>query len=65
MKIKVNNKEVETESTNLHQLAEELRLPEKGVAIAVDKEMISRTEWQGFTLKNNQDIIIIKAVCGG
>lgn len=65
MKLKVNNKEVETQASNLFQLANELNLPSKGIAVAVNKEMIPRTEWQGFALKENSDIIIIKAVCGG
>lgn len=65
MIIKVNDKEVDTQATNLFQLAEELHLPPKGTAIAVDQEMIPRTDWQHTLLKENQDIIIIKAVCGG
>lgn len=65
MKIKVNDKEVETQATNLAQLSTELQLAPKGVAIAVNQDMIPRTEWESFSLKENQDIIIIKAVCGG
>lgn len=65
MKVTVNNKEVETQANNLFQLAEELHLPLKGIAVAVNREMIPRAEWPEFALETGQDIIIIKAVCGG
>lgn len=65
MIVNVNDKEVDTQATNLLELSEQLQLPGKGTAIAVGQEMVPRTEWGGFALKNGMDIIIIKAVCGG
>lgn len=65
MKVKVNNKEVETQAHNLFQLSGQLQLPAKGVAMAVNQNMVPRTEWPDFELKEGMDIIIIKAVCGG
>ncbi len=66
MKIQVNNKEVEIflDST-LVQLTEQLQLPTQGVAIAVNNKMIPRTEWELFTLHENDRLVIIKAACGG
>ena len=65
MKLTINNKEVETQSQNLSQLSQELNLPETGIALAVNQRMVSRNEWDKFVLTDGQQIIIIKAVCGG
>ena len=65
MKIKVNNKEVETGASNLLILSQELELPQTGIAVAVNNRMIPRTEWEQFVLNENDELVIIKAVCGG
>ena len=65
MKIKVNNKEVETGASNLLILSLELELPQTGIAVAVNNRMIPRTEWEQFVLYENDELVIIKAVCGG
>lgn len=65
MKVSVNNKEVETYSATLLQLAEELSLPPVGVAIAVDNKMIPRASWGDYALSPEISIVIIKAACGG
>ena len=65
MKIKINNKEVETAATTVGELAAEQKLPEKGVAIAISKNMVPRTEWNNRQLNEGDDIVILKAFCGG
>lgn len=65
MKVIINQKETETQVTNLQALAEELNLPDKGVAVAVGNVMVPRTSWATTELKENADIIIVKAFCGG
>ena len=66
MIIKVNNKETElTQGNTIADLANQLGLPEKGVAIALNNRMIPRTEWAGQTLQDNDSLVIIKAACGG
>lgn len=65
MKIVINNKTTETQSSNLLQISEELSLPDKGVAIAVNNRMVPRTEWATTALAENDNIVIIKAACGG
>ena len=65
MKISVNKEPVETQSTQLMQLAQELSLPNKGVAVAVNNRMIPRAEWDKFQLTEGMEIIVIKAACGG
>lgn len=65
MKIKVNNKEIVTGVSNLLKLSQELELPSTGIAIAVNNRMVPRTEWKHFMLNEHDDLVIIKAVCGG
>ena len=62
MKVQVNNKEVEiTPDSTLTQLTAQLELPVQGIAIAVNNKMIPRTEWEGFILHENDNLVIIKA----
>lgn len=65
MKVTVNNKEMETGACNLLKFSQELELPQTGIAIAVNNRMIPRTEWEHFALTENDELVIIKAVCGG
>ena len=65
MKVQVNNKEVETTATNIALLAEQLQLPTVGIAIAVNNQMVPRTEWDTHSLKENDALVVIKAACGG
>jgi sulfur carrier protein len=65
MNIYINNKETETKSATLAELATELGLPEKGVAMAVQQNMIQRTAWAETKLSEGANILIIKAACGG
>ena len=65
MKLRVNNKEVETWATNLSLFSQEQNLPITGIAIAVNNRMIPRTEWDSYALNEGDNILIIKAVCGG
>lgn len=66
MKVQVNNKEVKlTDASTITQLTEQLELPFRGIAIAVNNKMIPRTEWDGFVLHENDNLVIIKAACGG
>lgn len=66
MIIKVNNKEMElSEPLSLQQLAETLQMPEKGVAVAINNQMIPRTKWSEAILQENDQVVVIKAACGG
>ncbi len=65
MKLKINEKEVECRSKTLAQLACEINLPERGVAVAVDRRIIPHAEWDGCVLQEGMEIFIITAVCGG
>lgn len=65
MQLKVNNTDRECRSGNITDLIAELSLPSKGIAVAVNKKMVPRAEWAGHVLKDGDEIIVIKAVCGG
>ncbi|MBR5194151.1 MAG: sulfur carrier protein ThiS [Bacteroidaceae bacterium] len=65
MKLRVNDKEVETRATNLSLFSQEQNLPITGIAIAVNNRMIPRAEWDSYVLHEGDSILIIKAVCGG
>lgn len=65
MNIKINDKETEVGAKSLLELATELSLPEKGVAVAVNNKMAPRAQWGDTRLNNGDNVVIIKAVCGG
>ena len=65
MKVRINNKETETNALNVKQLAEEMRLPATGVAIAISNQMVPRDEWESTQILEGADIVIVKAFCGG
>lgn len=65
MNLFFNNKEITTQAQTLQQMAVELSLPDKGVAVAVDNKMVPRTDWDSFQLSEGAHVTVIKAVCGG
>ena len=65
MNIVINNKATETQAQNVQALADELALPQKGVAIAIANKMVPRGEWESTALHENDNVVIIKAACGG
>lgn len=66
MKVKVNNKDLELNGQNsLLQIVQTLELPDKGVAVAVNNRIVRREDWATYTVQENDQIIVIKAACGG
>ena len=65
MKVSINNKQHETQAANLQELADQLQLPQNGVAIAIDNQLKPRSSWSTTTLQEGASITIIKAACGG
>ena len=65
MKVKINDKEIETSASSVAQLTIELQLPERGVAIAIDNTMVARTDWTSTPITDGANIVIVKAFCGG
>ena len=65
MKVTINNKQHETQAVTLSELATQLQLPAKGVAIAVDNQLKPRGSWGDVAIQEGASITIIKAACGG
>ena len=66
MTIRVNNKDFSiADKSSVEQLATALELPAQGVAIAVNNRMIPRTDWNSTYLQENDQVVVIKAACGG
>lgn len=65
MKILLNGGDLDVKASNLSELVAELSLPDKGIAVAVSKKMVPKSDWERYPLKDGDDIIVIKAVCGG
>ena len=68
MKIRVNGEETEVRlNLNVYELLVALELDpvQAGIAVAVDREVIPKTEWQTTELRENSDVEIIRAVQGG
>ena len=65
MTIQINNKATETKARTIAELATELGLPQKGVAIAVANTMVPREEWETTALEEGARVVIIKAAFGG
>ncbi len=66
MNVKINNTPCQLpEGTTVNDLAKERSLPEKGVALAVNNQMVPRAEWNERVIAEGDDIVILKAFCGG
>ena len=66
MEVIVNNKAtVISESATLEQHISELNILSTGMAMAVNKQLIPRTQWKTFSLTEKDEVVIIKAACGG
>jgi sulfur carrier protein len=67
MKVKINNEDesLTTGSSLYYLLKKKGFLEQKGIAIAVNNEVISKAEWKLTILLNNDKITVIKATQGG
>lgn len=67
MEIKLNNiVKIFPEQCSVQQLLDEI-IPEKqkGIAVAVNSSVIPKINWQNQFLKQNDEVLIIKATQGG
>ncbi|MDP1747121.1 MAG: sulfur carrier protein ThiS [Bacteroidota bacterium] len=67
MEIKLNNIiKIFPEQYSVQQLLDEV-IPEKqkGIAVALNNSVIPKTNWQIQILKQNDEVLIIKATQGG
>jgi sulfur carrier protein len=66
MTVKLNDKPCEVpEGTTLDIFVKSLGTPLQGVAIAIDHEVIPRSEWQNTMLTDDMALMLIQATSGG
>lgn len=66
MKVKFNGKEMNVdEGVSLAQFISQQNLPAIGIASAINGKMVRKTDWDATLLKEDDEILIISAVCGG
>jgi sulfur carrier protein len=67
MKLNVNDKSFELPTGNsLSHLVKDLSLTTRtGIAVAVNSEVVPKAEWEKYSLKENDSIMIIQASQGG
>ena len=66
MKIIVNEEEIEVaDITNIEQLLVSLNKPLTGSAIAVNQNVISRSQWGQHLLSEGDQISLFQAIAGG
>lgn len=66
MIITVNKQQVEVDiNTSIEQLLEQLNTPSKGLAVAIDDNIICSSEWSNYILKAEYNILLIRATQGG
>lgn len=65
MKVNINGKSTSTSAATLSALATEMNLPAAGVAMAINNRMVPRDQWETAIINENDNIVIIKAACGG
>lgn len=51
--------------STLHDLLAQLDISEKGIAVAINNQIISRTEWNRRELTEGENVLIIRATQGG
>lgn len=66
MRVYMNKMELETSEDKLLALLRKQSLHEaRGIAVAVNEEVIPRNAWASHTLNENDSILIITATQGG
>ncbi|MDD2576594.1 MAG: sulfur carrier protein ThiS [Bacteroidales bacterium] len=67
MKIKVNNREkIMPENISITELVKLLNYSDSvGIALALDQEVVPKSDWDKTFLKDGANITIIQATCGG
>jgi len=66
MKIEINGDPKDLQNpTNLNQLIQELKVDTKGMAVAINNQVIPKIEWEQTPLKDQDKVLLITATQGG
>ena len=63
--MRINGLHHDIPSLSVSQLLHEVSLPTKGVAIAVNGEIVRRSEWETFVVQSEDTVEILTAAAGG
>ncbi|RSC96165.1 sulfur carrier protein ThiS [Tenacibaculum singaporense] len=64
--IKVNDNQQEFLTIlTLQELVEKLQIQTNGIAIAVNSNVVKKTDWSSKLLQRNDEVLIIKSTQGG
>ena len=66
MNVLVNGRPTELESgATVESVLAVLDVPDRGVAVAVDAEVVPRTQWQTHELNEGARVEVLRAIQGG
>ncbi len=66
MKISLNNQWVETSNTvSVAQLLTDSGIALRGIAVAVNKQVVPKASWDSTILQNEDEVVVITATFGG
>jgi sulfur carrier protein len=66
VKVLLNGEPTELDpGATVESALERLELPHRGVAVAVDAEVVPRTEWQTHELGEGARVEVLRAIQGG
>ena len=65
MTIKLNGQQHETSAQTVAELLQELQVPHSGVAVAVNEQVVRRSEHTATSLREGDKVVVIRAVQGG
>ncbi|HEY9082836.1 MAG: sulfur carrier protein ThiS [Vicingaceae bacterium] len=67
MQIKLNNQiKILAEQSTVQQLLDDVMFEnQKGIAVAVNRNVIQKNNWKNHFLNQNDEVLIIKATQGG
>ena len=63
--ITLNGKPAQGDGGTVEELLARLDLPHRGVAVAVDAEVVPRGQWETFVLPEGAAVEVVTAVQGG
>lgn len=63
--IRVNGQDQEFVSETVAELVQRLSIEPRGIAVAIDGDVVRRSEWDTTSIKDGSAIEIVTAVAGG
>ncbi|HEV2062543.1 MAG TPA: sulfur carrier protein ThiS [Solirubrobacteraceae bacterium] len=63
--ITLNGKPADADGLTIAELLARLELPQRGVAVAVDAEVVPKSEWDRHVVADGAHVEVVTAVQGG